>query len=239
MRNSSMCCVVLLILGWVYSQTLVAQEGVNVTLDEIIARSGEAMGYGEGFQELKKLRFQLHSDGKDGVTNWEISRPNLVRKEWDRGVVLVSDGDRAAFLAGPRDDNGDLKGPHMIPEEDWHHFEMDIALYIPAYFEYPAELVETTEYEGHSVHRISVKLPLGGMVIYLVDGKTFLPVNIRLPSWKYEIEPENWIEVDGFKVYRTARSPSHPDHGSTLENVEVNPELNPARFAIPRDLSEH
>ena len=40
MRNSSMCCVVLLILGWVYSQTLVAQEGVNVTLDEIIARSG-------------------------------------------------------------------------------------------------------------------------------------------------------------------------------------------------------
>ena len=166
------------------------------------------MGYGEGFQELKKLRFQLHSDGKDGVTNWEISRPNLVRKEWDRGVVLVSDGDRAAFLAGPRDDNGDLKGPHMIPEEDWHHFEMDIALYIPAYFEYPAELVETTEYEGHSVHRISVKLPLGGMVIYLVDGKTFLPVNIRLPSWKSRSNLKTGSKWTGSRC--TGRREAHP-----------------------------
>ena len=191
------------------------------------------MGYGDDLQALKTLRFNARTIGRDRVVAWEIARPRWVRKDWDRGAVLVFDGQRAAFLAGPRGDDGELQGPHLVAESDWHHFEMDIALYVPAYFDYPAEYHGVVQLDSGPAHHIAVALPMGGTAEYLVDAESYLPVKISLPDWEFEIVPNDWTEIDGVMVYRCARCPSHPDHDTKLEQIEVNPPLASSRFTIP------
>jgi hypothetical protein len=205
----------------------------HLDLDTIVARSATAMGYGHDFQNLKTLRFDVHTTGRERVVQWEISRPNLVRKDYDAGVELVFDGERSAFLAGPRGEDGKLKEASLVPEEHWHHFEMDIALYVPAYFEYPAEYHGIHGFEGGQAHRISVKLPMGGLAVYLVDVETYLPVSIKLPDWEYEVAPEDWSEINGVMVYRSSRCVSRPDHDQQLEQIEVNASVESSRFSIP------
>ncbi|MCP4901283.1 MAG: hypothetical protein GY906_30300 [bacterium] len=209
----------------------------SIDLDTIVSRSAEAMGYGNDFQDLKTLRFQSRSISSDRVMEWEISRPSFVRKDWDQGVQLVFDGERAAFLAGPRGEDGKLKEAHLVPEEDWHHFEMDVALYVLAYFEYPGVYDGVEEFEGKSAHRISVDLPMGGLAVYLVDVESYLPVSISLPAWEYEIAPGDWAEFNGVMMFQSARSPSHPDHGAQLESIEVNAPIDQSRFAIPETIA--
>ena len=65
-----------------------AQE---IDADEIVARCAEAMGYGPDLKGLKTLTFRERTVGEDQIRDWQIVRPNLVRKAWDDGVELVFD----------------------------------------------------------------------------------------------------------------------------------------------------
>jgi hypothetical protein len=205
-------------------------------LNEIIAACGRAMGGPDGVESLHSLSFREtgHGPGRDLL--WEIRRPNLVRKERPGELVLVFDGMRAAFLEGPPLDSGALDQPHVVPAEHWHHFEMDIALYIPAFFDYPARYGGLTRVDGAAAHVIEVTLPMGGEVIYRVDAESSLPLTVALPAWSLERVFGDWREVDGSQVPGAYWSPSDPDSVTRMVDIAVNRELPEGRFAIPDGL---
>jgi hypothetical protein len=150
--------------------------------------------------------------------------------------VLVFDGARAAFVEGPVLDDGSLDGPHLVSADHWHHFEMDIALYVPAFFDYPAEFRGMTVVEGRNAYILHVNLPMGGEVVYWVDAESYLPIGVSLPDWELERAFGEWEKVGGYLLPRAFWAPSSPNDVTHLEHLEVNADLDDSRFRLPDGL---
>jgi hypothetical protein len=191
------------------------------------------MGGSGHLETLKTLKFEYRSPGRDEFLKWEIIRPNLVRKEREGELVLLFDGQRAGFLEGPVQEDGTLEGPHLVPEEDWHHFEMDIALYIPAFFDHPAVHAGRTTVDGDPAHLLRVALPMGGIAVYAIDAESFLPIRVDLPDWDLQQRLGDFREVGGILYPHRFWSASDPSQVTVLENLEVNGELDRSRFVFP------
>jgi hypothetical protein len=213
-----------------------ARSAEPLTAEDIVARCAEAMGGEGGIQTLRTLSFRLSSPNRPQQLLWEIARPNFVRKERAGDLILVFDGNRAAFLQAPPNEDGTPGEPHVVDQADWHHFEMDIALYVPAFFDYPAAYVDTTSVNGSSAYLLQVDLPMGGVAAYAVDAESFLPTKVALPDWDYEIFPGDYREVGGFLYFHEYRTGADPENVTVLEDLEVNVELPADRFAIPSSL---
>jgi hypothetical protein len=198
----------------------------------IVARSARALGGTDGLPALKTLSFQVVTKGRPG-TAWEISRPNRVRKEREGAWVLLFDGHRAGYLDGPVREDGTKEGPHLVPAVEWGDFEMDIALYVPAFLEYPAEYLGETAVEGSRAHLLQVTLPLGGLVDYAIDAESWLPVMVRLPAWDYALLLSGFKDFGGLRLPTLYRSPSDPETVTELVQLEVNPVLKGDRFVFP------
>ena len=138
--------LVFLFIGTTLLTSCGSPPGLTVT--DIITHTAEAMGGSDNrLPELRALRFAELAPGGP-TTVWAIRRPGLVRKEREGAWTLLFDGQRAGYLEGPRRPDGTLEGPHLVSEGDWRDFEMDIALYVPAFLEYPAAYVGDTTVEG-------------------------------------------------------------------------------------------
>ncbi len=203
------------------------------TVEEMRARCGRAMAPGADIGDLKALRFRESNAGSAAATTWEIVRPNLVRKEREGAWVLLFDGERAGYLQGPPREDGSLEGPHLVPPEDWHHFEMDIAIHIPAFLDHPAEYRGGVSVEGRPAHVLSVRLPMGGVATYALDAESFLPLQVELPGWGFVRRLEDYREVGGFLLPHRYRDPSDASRTAVLTSLLVNPETDPARFRFP------
>jgi len=204
-----------------------------LTAEDIVARCAEAMGGERGIEALRTLRFQLGSPNQAEPTLWEIERPNLVRKERMGNMTLVFDGNKAAFVVAPPNEDGTPGEPHLVDEADWHHFEMDIALYVPAFFDYPATYVDTTTVGGSLAQLLRVDLPMGGVVIYAVDAESFLPTKVSLPDWEYEVYLGDYAPVEGFTYFHKVWSNPDGADETVLENLKLNANIDRSRFEIP------
>jgi hypothetical protein len=208
----------------------------DITAAEVASRCAEAMGGEEGADGIRSLRFLLRRTDSARNIYWEIERPNKVRKERPGQLVLVFDGERAGFLEGPPREDGTLEGPHLVSEEDWHHFEMDIALFIPAFFDYTPEYLGRETTQGRPAHVLRVVLPMGGEALYWVDAETFLPHKVTLPDWGLEQFLGDWEEVDGITYFRSYwNSPDQSDL-TRLDELRINEALPLDRFALPPDI---
>jgi hypothetical protein len=207
-----------------------------MTVAEIVAGSADAMGGEHNIDALRTLRFRLSSPNGLEPMLWEIVRPNLVRKERPGKLVLVFDGYRAAFLQAPPDDDGTPGEPHVIDREDWHHFEMDIALHVPAYFEYPATYEDTSTVRGSLAHLLRVQLPMGGVVVYAVDAESLLPTKIVLPAWEYERYVGDYRKVDGFTYFHKYWSGEDEADTTLIEELGLNTNIDHTRFTIPASI---
>jgi hypothetical protein len=191
------------------------------------------MGGSGHLETLRTLRFEYRSQGRDRPLKWEIIRPNLIRKEREGDIVLLFDGRRAGFLEGPVQEDGRPEGPHLVPEGDWHHFEMDIALYIPVFFDIPAEHVGRTTVDGDPAHLLRVTLPMGGVVVYAIDAESFLPVRVDLPGWDLQRRLGDFREVGGILYPHRFWDASDPTQVTVLEKLGVNVELDRTLFVFP------
>lgn len=210
----------------------------NPTAREIVVKCAEAMGGPSGFSAVKSLRFLLKPGDPARNIIWEIERPNKVRKERPETLVLVFDGNRAGFIKGPPNEDGSFPGPHLVPEDDWHHFEMDIALYVPAFFEYPAEFIGTEAVGDTNAHLLQVTLPMGARVIYAIDANTYLPVKISLPSWDYHVFLGDYAETDGITYFHSFWTNPDRTGATTLSDLEFNVDLGEERFAFPGGIAQ-
>ncbi len=201
---------------------------VPLTAEGLIAECAGAMGGIEKVAALQTMRFAQYLPDHGGLSRYEIKRPNRVRL----GDTVVFDGERAAWLT-----EGE-----PIPQEEWKDFEVDIAWYVPAFFDYPAEYLGTEVVDGIETHKLQVTLPLGAVMTYFLDAQTHLvhKAAAYLTVAGQEYHPErtysDYRSVDGI-LYPHAFS-YEGRNGSdvftaTIRDIEFNIPLGDERFSAP------
>lgn len=231
--NRCVCRVLLAIVAVLF--IMFPAQAKTITSREVVDRCIEAMGGQETVDSFRNMRFLLRRPDPSKNIYWEIQRPNKVRKERPGKLVLVFDGERAGFVMGPPRTDGTLEGPHLVPAEDWHHFEMDIALYVPAFFDHPAEYQGMDQVGETTVHILKVTLPMGAKVIYALDADSFLPLRVSLPAWDYEQYVGDWKKVGDVMYFHRFWSGSDPGDITLLDELAFNVDPGKDRFTVPAD----
>ena len=129
--------------------------------------------------------------------------------------LRTSDGDVDVVMAGGSLDaqsgDGDLRVElDRESEVRVRTGDGDIALYIPAYLEFPAELVRHTTVPGDPAYLVRVTLPMGGIAVYALDAGSFLPVRVDPPDWGWRPIPARSRSMG----WTPGRTPSAPAPGS-------------------------
>ena len=203
----------------------------------IISKCAEAMGGQEMISSIKSLRInEVFPDHGEHPMIFEMKRPNLFRNP---RINLVFDGKRACFLNGS--DNNSK--PELVDEEEWKDFEVDIAFHFPAFFDYPATFEGVESGEGKDEIKIKVELPLGAVMIYYIDCRTFL---ISKAVAKFKLGVKEYTPFRDYFDYKPVSGILFP-HGFTygsrngqmkgwVKLIEVNSEFDVDMVKIPEGL---
>ena len=219
------------------SQTATAASGM--TAAEVIARCAEALGGLDKIQAVKTLRIgAVFPDHGERVLFNEVWRPN---KSYNPQGLLAFDGKRACFLKG---EDGRSEPKLIDPAELWD-YDVEIAYYFPAFFEFPTEYLGSDSVDGRTVHKIRPKLPHGADLVYMIDASTWLPyktnVRITLDGQFHETERifSDYKNVDGILYPHGFTYPSR-DRKSAIQgrivSVEINIPLDEAHFIVPEGI---
>jgi hypothetical protein len=214
--------------------------GEGLSTNEIVGRAWKAM-FGERSRDsIRSICAEGYFHGATVPNRQTVRRPNLFRNE-TRAGVLVFDGKRAAWASRTPDDKGNPRGPELIEAKYWRHFEVDIAIVFPAFFDHPTELRGIEAVNGSEAYKLFVSLPLGGNVTYFVDAGSFL-VTKRLVDWdgngeEWENRIENHLDYGGI---RYPDGYSYPGREGTekgfYKNVRFNVEAPDELFRVPEGL---
>lgn len=219
------------------------QDGHSaITKKEIIEKSWKAL-FGESErEEVKSIYVEGFFHGRKIPNKMIVVRPNKSRNKMSSGI-LVFDGKRAAWVKRYPDKEGNPRQPEIIDSEHWLHFEVDIALIFPAFFEYDSEYRGVKTFKGKKYYELYVKLPQGAWLSYFVDTEDFL-IKRRLVSWQgkpgdklWENIIDDYLDYDGIKF---------PDGYSFMgrngmekgiyKNFKINIEPDEKLFVIPKEL---
>lgn len=239
--RTALCSILVLTIapaGFLLSQ------GAAPAKDEIVRRAWAAMFGKAKSEDIRSLYVESYFHGSETPSRQTVRRPNLFRNEVSSGI-LVFDGKRAAWVERKPGESGEPLGLEVLDQAHWRHFEVDIALLIPAFFDYPSEYMGKEEVEGAETHKLLVSLPLGGKVIYFVDAGSFL-VKKRLVSWDGGSPAAYWENtMTGHKRYDGIVFPegcTYPGKDGretgTYRNVRINVDPADDLFKIPDKLIE-
>jgi len=243
LRNLLLLTVVLGITGPVLGMVPGQTEGPVISKEEIIEGAWKAM-FGElKKEEVKSIYVEGYFHGSEIPNRMTVCRPDKFRNEV-RGGILVFDGEKAAWVKRTPDEKGNPRHPEIIGPEAWPHFEVDIALIFPAFFEYDSEFRGLKDIGGKEFYEIYVNLPKGAYISYFIDVDDFL-VKRRRVSWEGKPGEELWENtIEKYLPYEDGIR--FPDGYSFkgqkgwekgyYKNVKLNPKLDSKRFAIPENL---
>jgi hypothetical protein len=225
----------------IFAGCLLSQRAVP-SKDEIIQKAWKAMFGDAKSEDIKSIYVESFFHGSTTPSRQTVRRPNLFRNEVSSGV-LVFDGKRAAWVERKPDENGKPLGPEVLDQAHWRHFEVDIALVFPAFFEYPSEYMGQEAVEGAETYKIRVDLPLGSKVIYFVDAESFL-IRKRLVSWDGGSPAAYWENTmtghrpyDGIVFPEGCSYPGRDGRETGLyRNVRINVDPPDELFKIPAEL---
>jgi hypothetical protein len=214
----------------------------TLTKEEIIAKAWKAMFGDLHNKDIRSIYVEGYFHGSTKPSRITVKRPNLFRNENPSGV-LVFDGKRAAWAKREPDDKGNPRGPELIEAKYWRHFEVDIAIVFPAFFDHPSEFKGIEKVNGADAYRLYVPLPLGGNVTYFIDSKNFL-VTRRLVGW--DGDPNDLWEnlVENYEDHGGIRFPDgyafqgrEGREKGTYKNVRFNIDPGDELFQIPEELN--
>jgi len=232
----------LLLLACLTAAGAMGQNGeADISKEDIIGKAWKAM-FGElPNADIRSIYFEGYFHGSTVPSRITIKRPNLFRNEVKSGV-LVFDGKRAAWARREPDPAGNPRNPELIKPEEWRHFEVDIAIAFPAFFDYPSEFKGIEKVNGADATILYVPLPLGGNVTYFVDCRSFLVVR-RLVSWDgdpkdlWENLVENYVDHDGIRFPDGYVFAGREGREKGLyKNVRFNINPGDELFRIPEEL---
>ncbi|MEW6369048.1 MAG: hypothetical protein AB1714_30845 [Acidobacteriota bacterium] len=210
--------------------------------DQIVALCAKAMGGMETIRALRTLRIGIvYPDHGAAPIFCEIRRPNKIRTR-----ITVFDGTRGCLLKDPTGQTGASFRPRLIPDDELKDFEVDIAWFIPAFFDYPYEHLGSEVAGGTEMHKLAVSLPLGAKMTYYVDGDAFLvrraASDIVVGGNDYHMERafSDFEPAGGILFPRSFVYPGRQDgtQTATVASIEVNIPLSDDDFRIPVDVQE-
>jgi hypothetical protein len=242
-KSKTVWMPVLMMIGLMAAANATAQTAeAGITKKELIAKAWKAMFGERKDADIQSLYVEGYFHGKSAPSRMTVKRPNLFRNEIQSGV-LVFDGRRAAWARREPDKDGKAQGPELLPPAHWKHFELDIALLFPAFFDHPAELRGSEKVNGHEAHILFVRLPLGASVTYFVDSQSYL-ITKRLVRWEGDADMGPWENMLG--EYVDVGGIRYPDSYSfqgregqekgMYSNVRINIDPADELFQLPAEL---
>lgn len=201
--------------------------------EEIVEACAEAMGGWESIRSLETLAFDEPPRAGGPPVRWKVLVPKKVRREKEGGFILLFDGSRAGFLEVPWETDESSRAPGLLPEEHWPVVELDLAPYLPAFFYLPWVSRGEEGSERDRTHLIEVTFPLGGIAVYHIDPDSFLPIRIDFPQHDFSMDLGDFREVGGILFPHRNNPIANPTQVTVIENVRVNPDIDPERFVLP------
>jgi TolB protein len=205
------------------------------TAERLVAECVKAMGGIDKIDALETMRFTQNFPDHAGLIQYEIRRPNRVRM----GDELVFDGKQGSWLEG-RNADGTLRKAELVPQEEWKDFEVDIAWYVPAFFDYPAEYMGTETLDDIETHKLQVTLPLGAVMTYYLDAQTYL---VHRAAARFTMDGQEHHPERTYSDYRWQDGILYPYaftyegrtgvFTATMKSIEFNVPLGDERFAVP------
>jgi len=205
----------------------------NAPAVEIVEACAEAMGGWERIRSLETVAFDYPPHAGGPPVEWEILVPNKVRREKEGEFILLFDGSKAGFLEGPWEKKETSPDPGILPEAQWGVMELDLAPYLPAFFHLPWKSDGYGSSGDSRTHLIRVTFPLGGVAIYHIDAEIFLPVQIDFPQHDFSMYLGDFRDVGGILLPHRFTPTADPTRATVIENVRVDPDIDPARFVFP------
>ena len=223
---------------WLFSVD--AAQNQTITPQDIISKCAEAIGGIEKIEGLKTVCMDVTFPGHgDTPSHYEIKRPNLVRYGDRSGIVF--DGNSAYILRRQSSDGTPL-AVEIVDAEEWKDFEVEIAWFIPAFYDYPAEYLGFETIENKKMHMIGVTLPLGARMTYWIDGESYLIVKIMADvtlhnkARRTERDYGDYKDVDGILFPHKFSYKGRVSGWATIENVEMNCTIPDDRIKIPVEI---
>jgi outer membrane lipoprotein-sorting protein len=233
--------LVLATLGWV--ATAEAQ-----TLDEILARHAEALGGIESLRAIRSVRMSgrvTAGGGREALVAREVQRPDRVRTEFTyQGVtgVYAFDGERG-WKVSPFD--GSL-APEPMPDEEARQTADQADIEGPL-VDWQAKghrvsLSGKESLDGREAYKLEITLRNGRELYQYVDAESFLLVRTDTTRFvlghpvAIETSFDDYREVGGVRFPHLIETSAvgRPQHlRIVVEEVEVNPTLDDARFEMP------
>jgi hypothetical protein len=221
------------------------------TADELVQKNIQAKGGIDKIKAIKSIRLLGKLDGGGGfsaATLQENQRPNLLRETLSlQGMTAIQAYDGSTgWQIQPF---GGHKDPEFLGEDDLRDLLLD------ADFDGPLvdykEKGNTVEFLGHDVVdgddalRLKVTQKNGDIIYYYLDPDTFLEIRKEVQEFIRGSVRESVVEFGSYKPVAGVMYPFAISQGSkanpaaqttTIRKVEVNVNINPADFAVPRAL---
>jgi len=219
------------------------------TVDEIVARHVAARGGREALASVRTVRMTgraIEGPGREAIVRREIARPGRIRTEFEfQGTTGVYAWDGSSgWRVSPLDGRFE---PEPLPAEEAaiaaEQADIDGPLVDWKAKGHRVELVGTEALPGGRAHHLKVTLKSGGARDVWIDAAAGLVVKtVSTRIWRgREVSLEtmfgDYRETGGVVFARSieTRAQGRPRRlRIVVENVEVNPALDDARFRMPR-----
>jgi len=214
-------------------------QAETLTVEEVVEQAIDAMGGAERLDAFRTLKIVM-SWPDHGILRTEIERPNHARL----GENGVFDGERYALfhrISGTSDWCAEL-----APANEWLDGEVDIAWFVPAFLDQPAEYLGTELLGDTETHVLRVILPLGAEMTYYLDPETYLVLRIssRIMIGETEFTPErsytDYREVDGIMLPFSFTYPGRVEGvlTATVLSYQVDIAFDADNFLIPAECAD-
>lgn len=222
--------------------SVVLPQEITLSKEDIISKTWKTMFGDLKNEDVHSFYVETYAHGGKIPSKITIKRPHFFRNEYPYGI-LVYDGKKAARIESKTEQNGKKYETGILDPLVYRHFEVDIALIFPAFFEYPSEFRGIIKVNGKKVYELYVNLPGGSFISYFIDPDSFKIIS-RLVNWDGDKRVESWdnsvmdyVKYDGFYFPGgyTFEGRKGPDKG-IYSNVKINISPDPALFKIPDTL---
>ncbi len=235
---------------WIAVLALLAPVSVAAqTVDEIVDRHVAARGGGVALAAVRTLRMTgraTEGAGREAIVRREIARPGRIRNEFEfQGTTGVYAWDGSVgWRVSPLD--GDFEPKPLAPEAaaiSAEEADIDGPLVDWKAKGHRVQLVGTEALPGGHAHHLRVMLKSGAVRDVWIDAVTgFMVKTVSTRTWRgQEVSLEttfgDYRETGGVLFPRSIETsvPGRPRRLQiVVENVEVNPPLDDARFRMPR-----
>jgi hypothetical protein len=239
------------------SRILVAVLAVGLSLgafaetaEELVAKNIQAKGGLEKLKAIQSVRMSgtQDNDGFKAAVTQENKRPDLVRETFAlQGMTSIQAYDGASgWQVRPF---GGRKDPELMGEEDLRSLLLDADFDGPLVdYKEKGNKVESLGHDivdGDDAYKLKVTLKNGDIIYYYLDPDTFLEIRKEVQEFIRGSVRESVVEYGSYKLVAGVMYPFAISQGSranpaaqttTIRKIEVNVNINPADFAVPRAL---